>query len=33
MEVKFFAQGHFILHSVLKTSTLRLDSKARVLKL
>ena len=33
MEVKFFAQGHFMLHSVSKTSILSLDSKALVSKL
>lgn len=33
MEVKFFVQGHFMLHSVSKTSILSLDSKALVSKL
>lgn len=32
MEVKFFAQGHFMLHSVSKTSILSLDFKALVSK-
>lgn len=32
MELKFFAQGHFMLHSVSKTSILSLDSKALVSK-
>lgn len=33
MDVKLFAQGHLILHSVPKTSLLSLDSKALIVKL